>query len=203
MQIRAFAIPFTQAKLWQQHLNRTCCLGQLGAMGLRHRNPLCRVQNNRRQKPVVFVARVIGPFIRQGLPADNIHQIVTTRRNNLGCAVLACIGQPVRPRRDVGAVNMIAQFLRAKVKDTGKRPLPGETFKGAAAHPRGMKNGHLISAFFQRGLERDHIFERRCAKRGHTNHWLVRVGLLHRPRRAQHRTGGLAQRGFANRVETI
>ena len=93
----------------------------------------------------MFVPWMVRPFIRQRLPADNIHQVITTRRNDLRRPKLACISQSIRSCGNVGTVHIVTQFLSAEIEHARKSTLSCKAFKRATTHASGVEHGHLKS----------------------------------------------------------
>ena len=64
---------------------------------------------------------------------------------------------------------MVYNFLGGKIHHTGKGALGGQAFKGPPPHAGCVKHRHFVAAFFQLGLERDHIVQDGFAKAGHAD----------------------------------
>ena len=87
---------------------------------------------------------------------------------------------------------MVAHLLRREIHHAGEDALGGEALEGAPAHAGGMEHRDLEAARLQRRFQAHHVAQHGLAEAGHADQRPVEVGLLHRPRRPQHRARGLA-----------
>ena len=66
-----------------------------------------------------------------------------------------------------------------------------------------MENGNLEPAFLERARKQGHVFQARGTQAHHADHRAFAPGRFNRARGAQHRASSLAQRGFADRIQTV
>ena len=158
------AVPFVAALGWQQKHHRPLSLGQLGTEDARKVAALVGGLHDAGQEPVMGMGRGVLERLGQGLPADEVDEVIAADRHDLRDALGPRIFHPVGACADGRAEKMVGHLLRGEIHHGGEGPFGGEGFKGTPAHAGGVKHRHLIAARLERGFERGHIAQDRLAE---------------------------------------